>query len=213
MHISSFKDLVPKLQKIELPGIKAQHKLAPFHRKEDLQKIDFSQLQAKKSAVMALFYPDEKQDMRLIFILRKSYNGVHSNQIGFPGGQYETDDKNFEYTAIRETEEEIGIQKEDITVVRELTQMYIPPSNFIVYPFLGFLNYTPQFKKQETEVETIFSVCLADCLNDQNIVETTISASYSKETQVNAFELNGQIVWGATAMMLSEIRDIFKEIV
>ncbi|MGO2103017.1 MAG: NUDIX hydrolase [Psychroflexus halocasei] len=212
MHISSFINLVPKLQKIELPGIEAQYKLAPFHRKEDLQKIDFSKLKAKKSAVLALFFPDENENMQLVFILRKSYKGVHSNQIGFPGGRYEEEDINFEFTAKRETEEEIGIDKNDIQVVRELTKMYIPPSNFIVHPFIGFIDYTPKFTKQETEVEDIFSACLEDCLNDKNIIKTTISASYSKDTEVNAFELNKQIVWGATAMMLSEIRDILKNI-
>lgn len=182
--------------------------MAPFSRRKELESINYNSLDAKESAVMALVYPDETNAMKMVFIQRKSNSGVHSNQIAFPGGKVEKEDANYLATALRETEEEIGVKTSTVKLVRPLTKLYIPPSNFIVYPFLGFLDQQPQFSLQETEVESVYSILLADCLNPINEVKAEVSASYAKKMMVNAFNFNNRIVWGATAMMLAEIKSL-----
>jgi 8-oxo-dGTP pyrophosphatase MutT (NUDIX family) len=161
---------------------------------------------------MALFYPDLFQQTTLVLILRKTYKGVHSAQVGFPGGKLELTDSSIKVAAIRETFEEIGVPENDIEVLRELTQVYIPPSNFFVQPFIGISRITPNFIKQDEEVEDILEIALNDFFNDENVVAKTVSTSYNQDVVVPAFNLNGHVVWGATAMMLSEIKDLLKEL-
>ena len=167
---------------------------------------------ASKAGVMALFYPDKQQQTKLVLILRNTYNGVHSAQICFPGGKFEAQDVSLEKTAKRETSEEIGIPVENIEVFRQLTEVYIPPSNFYVQPFLGVLKKTPTFNKQDDEVEEVIEVSLNHLFNDDNVISTSVETSYNIKVQVPAYKLNGHIVWGATAMMLSEIKDLLKNV-
>lgn len=176
-----------------------------------MKDLKIEDLSPNKAGVMAVFYPNASGATSLVLILRRKYKGVHSNQIGFPGGREELQDRNLEDTALRETEEEVGIPRDEIKVVRELTKLYIPPSNFWVQPFLGLLNHTPNFIKQESEVARILQVDLDHFLDDSNFVKEELSTSYSKKMLVPAFKLNNQIVWGATGMMLSEIRELFRE--
>ncbi|WP_308418510.1 NUDIX hydrolase [Mangrovimonas yunxiaonensis] len=166
---------------------------------------------ARKAAVMALFYPDENKHTKLVLILRKTYRGVHSAQIGFPGGKLEMFDDSMASAALRETEEEVGVSKKYVEVLRALTKVYIPPSNFFVHPFIGVTKKTPVFMKQDDEVEEIIHVSLYDFLNPDNVVNKKVTTSYKKDVVVPAFSLNGHIVWGATAMMLSEIKDLLKQ--
>lgn len=161
---------------------------------------------------MAVFYPDLAEKVNLVLILRKSYQGVHSNQIGFPGGRMEDIDKNLRQTALRETEEEVGIPVSEIEVLRKLTRLYIPPSNFWVQPFVGILQKTPNLIPQESEVEKILEVDLDEFLNEQNLIHQTLSTSYAQNIEVPAFMLGGHVVWGATAMMLSEIKEMLQKI-
>ena len=160
---------------------------------------------------MAVFYPKNNQTY-FVLILRKTYKGVHSNQIGFPGGRVEKEDRDLEETALRETEEEVGIPQEKIEVIRELSKLYIPPSNFWVHPFVGILEETPILIPQESEVEDILEVKLEDFLDENNFVTKNLSTSYMKNIDVPAFLLNNQVVWGATGMMLGELREMLKEI-
>ncbi len=147
----------------------------------------------------------------MALILRKTYHGVHSAQIGFPGGRIEPDDDSLKSTAIRETYEEIGIPGSEIRVIREMTDLYIPPSNFNVRPFLALYDSIPEFIKQEDEVEDVIEVPLHHILDDQVVVTTEVQTSYAKKIEVPAFKLKGHMVWGATAMMLSEIKDLLKQ--
>ncbi len=197
---------------MQLPGESAHRKLAPLIRINELEQIDMSKRNPQEAGVMAVFYPDMDKKTRLVLILRKTYNGVHSNQVGFPGGRVEEFDKNLEDTALRETEEEVGIPQNDIEVVRKLTRLYIPPSNFWVQPYLGLMQKTPKMIAQESEVEKILEVKLSDFLNDENLITENLSTSYAKEIEVPAYSLNGYVVWGATGMMLSEIRELLLKI-
>ena len=184
--------------------------MAPPYREVLLKQQKEKVKHAKQSAVMVLFYPDLQLQTKLILILRKSYKGVHSSQVGFPGGKVEHTDQNLMQTALRETHEEVGVQPEIITIYKEMTQVYIPPSNFVVQPYLGIAEQTPKFIKQETEVEDLIEVYLKDLLCDTNLTQKKVQTSYGIEVEVPAFCLNNHLVWGATAMMLSEVKDLLK---
>lgn len=161
---------------------------------------------------MALFYPNGKNETNFLLILRKTYEGVHSNQIAFPGGKEEEGDHDLLATALRETEEEVGTPKENVTVLKELTEVYIPPSNFMVKPYVGLYTQEVSFAIQEEEVENLIEVPMLDLLDDKKIFTKKIATSYAIDVDVPAFKLNGYTVWGATAMMLSEVKDLLKQV-
>ena len=212
MDFQDFLNNSPKIRKINLPGEAAHEKLAPRFRVQELQKMEIEQRNPRHAAVLAVFYPGRNNQTYFILILRKTYPGVHSNQIGFPGGRVEKADRNLEQTAIRETEEEVGIPAGEIEILAKITPLYIPPSNFWVQPFLGCTRATPELIPQEEEVEAILEVNLDDLLHDSCLTTRSLSTSYAKEVEVPAFLLEGQVVWGATAMMLSEMKDLLKQV-
>jgi len=211
MNFDDFLKSISKIENIPLPAEASQFKMVPPFRQELLRRQKSTIKSAKKAGVMALFYPDKKQETTLVLILRKTYNGVHSAQVGFPGGKLEDEDKSLQDAAVRETFEEVGVPIKDIKVVKQLSEVYIPPSNFYVQPFIGISHNTPNFIKQDDEVEAIIEVELQHFLDKKQVITKTVSTSYSVEVEVPAFKLNNHVVWGATAMMLSEIKDILKQ--
>jgi len=208
MEFNSFLSHISKLKELPLGGESSQFKMAPEIRiKYSLKSIEVKK--PKESAVLALFYPDKYHNTTVLLMLRASYNGVHSAQISFPGGKKEKNDVNLQHTALRETEEEIGILKSDIKIIRELTKTYIPPSNFWVTPFIGVLDSIPTFKTN-SEVEKLIEIKLADLLNDNSISSKNLTTSYMRNIDVPCFKFYNYVIWGATAMMLSEIKDLLK---
>jgi len=145
MTIHEFQTLIPRIATATLPGIDAHFKMAPLMRIKLGKNLDVAALNPKKSAVLALLYPNEAQELQMVFMLRKTYKGVHSNQIGFPGGKVEKEDNNLLATALRETFEEVGVPSNTIQIITTLTETYIPPSNFLVQPFLGICQEKPTF--------------------------------------------------------------------
>jgi 8-oxo-dGTP pyrophosphatase MutT (NUDIX family) len=212
MDFDEFLKGISKIKNIPLPAESSQFKMAPPFRRELLDHKKYAIRKAKKAGVLALFYPDLKGQTTFVLILRKTYEGVHSAQVGFPGGKLEKQDTSLQDAAIRETFEEVGVPNKDIEVIRQLSQVYIPPSNFYVQPFMGISKITPNFIKQEDEVESILEIPLKHFLDDKYVIINKVSTSYSIDVEVPAFKLNDHIVWGATAMMLSEIKDIIKEL-
>lgn len=186
--------------------------MAPIGRMDILEKLTLDMQSPKRAAVMMLFYP-KQDETHLVLIVRNSYPGVHSSQIAFPGGKVELFDKNLQETALRETEEEIGVKKHQIEVIRAFTEVYIPPSNFLVSPFLGICDASLEFSLQEDEVAGIIEFPLKDFLNDEIIVTRRLKTSYSVAIDVPAFLVKEHIVWGATAMMLSELKDTIKKVI
>lgn len=213
MNFDEFLISISKIENIPLPAQASQFKMVPPFRRDLMNKQKEAMKNPNKAGVLALFYPDSKQETKIILILRKTYLGVHSAQVGFPGGKMEGQDQSLEEAAIRETYEEIGIPVNSIKVIRQLTEVYIPPSNFYVQPFLGIAGSTPKFIMQEDEVEELIEVSLKHFFDDSNMVTKLVSTSYNVEVEVPAFQLNGHIVWGATAMMLSEIKDLLKKVI
>lgn len=212
MDFFEFEKRIVKVTKMKLPGLSVQLEMAPQERLKEAIAEARRVNNAKLAGVMALFYPAADQQTSLVLIERKSYKGVHSGQVGFPGGKIEKKDQSLLATALRETEEEVGVPKEQITVIRELSEIYIPPSNFFVYPFLGISHTTPHFIPEKREVESIIEVKLEDFLDNQCITTRTLTTSYFSEITVPAFYLNDFVVWGATAMMLNEVRELLKKV-
>lgn len=213
MNFDKFSQSLSKIKNIPLPAEASHFKMVPPFRRALLNKQKEAIKNARQAGVLALFYPNDNQETKFILTLRKAYKGVHSAQVAFPGGKFEVQDKSLEETALRETYEEVGVKVKDVKIFRKLTQVYIPPSNFHVQPYFGIVDFTPQFIKQEDEVEAVIEVDLDDFLDDKFLISKVVSTSYSVEVEVPAFSLNNYVVWGATAMMLSEIKDLLKHIV
>lgn len=213
MNFDYFLQSLSKIKNIPLPAETSHFKMVPPFRRELLKQQREAIKEAKQAGVLALFYPDSSNVTNFVLILRKTYKGVHSAQVAFPGGKLEEDDKSLQDAALRETFEEVGVSVDVIEVTRRLSQVYIPPSNFYVQPYLGITRDKPEFIKQDDEVESIIEVRLGDFLSDAALIKKTVITSYSIEVEVPAFNLNGHVVWGATAMMLSEIKDLLKQFV
>ncbi len=162
----------------------------------------------REAAVMALFYPDPGGEVRLLLIKRPSYPGVHSDQVAFPGGKRETGDSDLLATALRETREEVGVAPETISYLRPLSPLYIPPSNFTMSPFVGMAHEPPVFRLQPSEVAALIEVPLAEVLDEASLSSRQLSTSYARQIEVPVFLLDGQVVWGATAMVLNELKTL-----
>ena len=207
MNFLDFKARMTDLKTSKLGGLEAQFKLAPELR----LRYDEDTIKAKnpkKAAVLALFYPDMHNKTRILLTKRASYKGTHSAQISFPGGKTAFNDRNLEHTAKRETYEEVGIHSNTIHMIRELTTVFIPPSNFLATPFIGYTNQRPLFNTNY-EVAATIEVLLEDLLNDMNISTVEMLTSYMDKVKVPCFKLDNYIIWGATAMILSEIKELF----
>lgn len=212
MQFVDFLKYIPKIEKEMLMATPAHSIMAPLDRINLMKNLDFNQIQPKKAGVLMLIYP-KKGITHLVLILRNSYPGVHSSQIAFPGGKVEPTDASIAATALRETHEEIGIDASKIQIVKALSEVFIPPSNFMVYPFLGYATEELNFRADQIEVAEIIEISLKDFLDEKAVVNKKITTSYANNISVPAFKINEFFVWGATAMMLSELKEIFKKVI
>ena len=189
-----------------LPGEIAHKNALPPNRKA----TDFSALnhdQIKKAAVLVLIENNNNQP-QVVLILRTTYNGTHSGQVSFPGGKREKEDVDFLDTALRESEEEIGISRSDLQVIGALSPIYIPPSNFLVHPFVALTNKVLDKVPEEKEVAGIYSLALDQLFAFETLRETEISYGSGLKVKVPAFHISNLKIWGATAMILSELKYI-----
>lgn len=163
-------------------------------------------VRTRKSAVLVLFYPHEGE-VYLPLILRPAYDGVHSGQMAFPGGRYEPTDENLIRTAKREAQEEIGLPLTDVKVAGSLTELFIPPSNFLVLPIVAHIPYRPDFSPDPREVEKVLEVPLRE-FEDKTIVGSSEIKVAGNFIQAPHYLIQNYKVWGATAMMISELLDV-----
>lgn len=183
----------------KLPGEKAQSQMAPSFR----GKIT-SPGKPVDAAVLALLYPSATGGkLNLVFIKRNEYDGPHSAQVSFPGGARDAGDLSLEDTAIRETREEVGISGK-IELLGSLTPLHIPVSNFMVYPKVGWMDETPEFIPDPSEVQYVVEASLDSLLDPSNHESQTL---YHHEMPVEApyYLVGEEKIWGATAMILSEL--------
>ena len=212
MNFNEFLIKISKIKNTPLLGEASQFKMAPPFRQQLIKQQKKALNQPRKAAVLALFYPDKANETHFVLILRKTYQGVHSAQVSFPGGKFEATDSSLKETALRETKEEVGVAIDRVEVLKTLTPIYIPPSHFNVQPFLGVIQNTLDFELEASEVESIIEIPLLHFLDDRQVVTRKVQTSYNLEVEVPAFLLNDHVVWGATAMILSEIKDLMKQL-
>ncbi len=201
-------DKIKTILKGPLPGESAHSIMAPTSRFTGNQLSNPAD--ARPGSVLILFYR-KGSEWFIPFIQRPIYDGVHSGQISLPGGKCEPGDKDMLFTALRETHEEIGIAPEEVNFLGALTPLYIPNSNFYVYPQVGWVKHSLFFTPDPLEVEEILEVPVSRLLDrkkvkyfTREIQGVTISAPY--------FDARGSEIWGATAMILSEMLEVIRGI-
>ena len=193
-----------QIKKAKLPGQVAHRAMSPAsYRSRTIPTGTDPRLGA---VTISLYQKNETLHFPLI--QRPIYKGTHSGQISLPGGKVELQDVNLEDTACRETLEEIGLALDSNHIISELSSIYIPPSNFLVHPFLAFYDQKPAFIPEEREVAAILEIPLFHLLDDQYLSERVVYRLGEKEIKSRVFVFQDQVVWGATAMMLNELKHI-----
>jgi 8-oxo-dGTP pyrophosphatase MutT (NUDIX family) len=142
------------------------------------------------------------KEMHLVLIKRNIDKGPHSGQVSFPGGAWEADDLSLEHTAIRETREEIGIQGE-MEILGALTPLHIPVSNFLVSPFVAWIDQHPVFHPEPSEVQYVIEVSLRQ-LMDPGVLDSEVLHHRGRPVETPFYRVGQEKVWGATAMILGE---------
>lgn len=191
-----------------LPGKPAQDILKPYLK--IYKSMDTPQLpNAREGAVMSLIYPINNIP-HILFIERPVYEGVHSGQIAFPGGKIEKTDASTLAAALRETKEEIGVNKEQIEVIGSLSKVYVLASNFLVYPFVGVLQEKPIIIPDKIEVANTLEVPIYTFFEQGIIKEKEMKSAMGITLNAPYYDIAGKILWGATAMMVSELCAVIK---
>lgn len=209
MHIKDFSLKIKNEIEKGLPGFDAQKNMSPSIR-EDLLGNNLPNTNTRQSAVLILlFYENNK--ISTLFIKRPTYNGPHSGQISFPGGKYDESDTTIKETALRETEEEVGTNPSDIEILGTLTPLYIPVSNMMVHPFVGYSETKPMFQPNSQEVEYIIVTPIEDLLNPK---KKSIKVIHSHGRPITApyYCIDDEMIWGATAMILAEFLEIVQKV-
>lgn len=192
-----------------LPGLQAQLKMTSI-RSDRLDPHFKIPPDARPSAVLILLFPVSGAP-HLVFIRRPEYGGVHSGQISFPGGKAEPSDRSSSATALRESWEETGVTIEKIVLLGALSQLYIPPSRFLVTPHVAYMTERPSFTRDPKEVEEILELPLDEFYNPENFREVSIKVRDDQIVRVPAYIIREQVIWGATAMMMSEFLEIARD--
>ena len=196
-----------KRLKEPLPGKDAQFLMAPETRlsnEEYLKQFP----EHKISSVLFLLFPSDGKT-NFVLIERSGGGGVHSGQIALPGGKHETSDVTYENTALRETEEEIGVNKNEIKLLGILTDLFIPASKFRVYPHVGYIENKPMFVPNQSEVKAVVEADLETFLKNETMHKKKFLTSYG-HLSAPYYLYNGYEIWGATAMLVSEFITMFK---
>ncbi|MBC8321355.1 MAG: CoA pyrophosphatase [Bacteroidetes bacterium] len=209
--MQSFKSKISEIEACllgnKLPGLTSQLKMAPVSRLT-FQTENPPYRIPQKSAVLILFYPKNNRT-NLAMIKRATDNTIHSDQISFPGGKVEASDSSLIHTALREANEEVGLDPDSVMIIGQLSKLYIPPSNFDVYPIIGVTYVTPIFSINH-EVDKLLEVDLETLINPKTRKHKTIKHRSGNEFNVPCYYIQEEIIWGATAMIVAELVDIIR---
>jgi 8-oxo-dGTP pyrophosphatase MutT (NUDIX family) len=192
-----------------LPGKIGQLSMVPLPVDEErfaLREVP----NARKGAVLLLLYPDAGGCM-VPFIKRSIYEGTHAGQISLPGGKWEATDASLEYTAQRETEEEIGVQVDSIKILGCLSKLYIPPSNYLVEPYVGYVEDKPKFSPDPREVDRVITCSFAHLISRSTRKQKDIVVRNNISLSAPYFDIDNEVVWGATAMILGEFLHLWEQ--
>ncbi|AZA73304.1 MULTISPECIES: NUDIX hydrolase [Chryseobacterium] len=203
------KDLLRKIKNAGLAGANAHGIFSPPSR----PVFTYDQVLEKNpkfAAVNIVLYLKDNEWYFPLIVRSENERDRHSGQISLPGGKREELDKDFAQTAIRETSEEIGIEKHYVRIIRELSPIYIPPSNFYVYPFISYTKKNPEFILQQSEAVEVIEFPITSFLNLPDSPEI-MALPGAGGHEVPVINFNGYIIWGATAMILSEFSQLIKK--
>lgn len=209
LELESFKEQIAEQLQKPLPGREAQAKMAPRPIDERRFREDESN-PARLGGVLILFYPDDN-GIHIPLMKRTEYKGAHSGQISFPGGKLEKHDEDLVQTALREAEEEIGVPTQEIEILGNLSEMFILASNFKVLPTVAIMESKPKFIPDPVEVQELIPMPLTT-LRDENLRK--VKEMYFPPYKIFSpyYEVRGEVVWGATAMMLSELEYVLNRV-
>ncbi len=185
-----------------LPGISGQREMMPSYRNA-VSLEDIAPLQPRKAGVIIHIFQGP-QELEVLYMKRPAYDGTHSGQISFPGGELEEFDQDLMAAAFRECEEEVNLKPNEQEFFRAMSWLYIPPSNFYVEPFITIGTAAPKVELDPREVDRVFSIPLSKLIDGFLIQQTSIETTYGTLV-VPAYHWDGEIIWGATAMMTAEL--------
>jgi len=192
-----------------LPGEAAQYQMASYTRKDIELRTIKPRDDVRVAAVLAMLYPKDGEPH--ISLMQRTDRGAHAGQVSFPGGGVEEQDNDLIDTALREAQEEVNIQPDDVQILGKLTPLHIPISNSMVHPIVGYSHVVPDYVPDPAEVKAVIEAPLADFLNPDKLKMTDIRVPAGfilKDTPY--FDIKGYIVWGATAMMMNELLEVIK---
>lgn len=209
MNFDELTRFLEKRIQLSMPGDDAHQIMKPVLSNGAPLKLKHA-TPPRKGGVLILLYEDEGE-IRFPLIQRPNYEGIHSGQMALPGGRFEVEDKDQYQTALREADEEIGIRRESIEIIGSLSEFFVAASNYMVLPVIGKVSYVPKFTPEPREVHDIVTPPLSHLIDPSRLKEKEITVREGFKMQCPYFDLEGRTVWGATAMMLSEMVEILKE--
>lgn len=186
------------------------HRKVMDHRKP-VEELSKKLENARKSAVLLLIFPI-KGLLHTVFIKRPTYEGVHSGQIALPGGAREAEDLSLMHTAIREAEEELAIKAKPTDIIGKLSSLYVPPSNFLIEPYVAVQKKEPTFKADVFEVAEVIRCPLDLLLGEDKLLFNQMVSSSRGELSVKGYRIQEHLIWGATAMIIKEFAEVLEQL-
>lgn len=209
MNFDELTRFLEKRVQLPMPGDVAHKKMKPKMANGAPIKLKHATA-PRKGGVLILFYEDD-DIVRFPLIQRPTYEGIHSGQMALPGGKHELEDSDQYQTALRESREEIGVDQEKVQIIGSLSEFYVSASNYMVLPVIGKIDRVPDFVPEPREVQEIVTPAVTQLIDPLRLKEKEITVRNGISLNCPYFDLDGRTVWGATAMMLSELVEILKE--